>query len=133
MILVFLTDLDSLCSPAALRPSGKMKGLTQELPIGDQPVGRINQLSEHMTLGRGHPFITASYSRCGYVILARGPSTDQGCLGMWPGDITRGPLASEGRLADSTSVRSKPVNLVTPSLAPALAGCRTIVMASGRA
>ena len=46
-------------------PSGKMKGLTQELPIGDQPVGRINQLSEHMSLGRGHSFITASSSRGG--------------------------------------------------------------------
>ena len=114
-------------------PSGRLKVLIKELPVGDQPVGRINQLSGHTFPGLGHPFVTASYSRCGYVILARGPSTDQGNLRMWPGDLTSGPLASKGRLADSTSLQWRPVGPVTPSPAPALTGGRTIMMASGRA
>ena len=77
------SDLDPLCSPdRAMFPAARLKGLVH---AGDQP-GKVNQLSEHMVLGRGHSLITTSPSRCGYVILGRGPCTDRGRLGVWPGD-----------------------------------------------
>ena len=49
----------TLCVHLPLKwPSGMLKDLTKELPVGDQPVGRINQLSEHTIPGLGHPFVT---------------------------------------------------------------------------